>query len=161
MPLMCSAVSHGLLRRRSGSLRGEPACRPGSVTTLPATWEHSPRDRLTCGFTSHYFSTVPASFHALAELRRNWQTSGRRWRSQPGSYLRTNPPRETIRPRWSSLGDRSVTVDLDVFDTQSRLVAIAAQRVQHEAPSPGRRAEPLADIQPPALSNLAARVGGQ
>jgi len=39
-------------------------------------------------------------------------------------------PRETFRLCWSSLGDRFATVDLDVFDTQSRLVAIAAQRVK-------------------------------
>jgi hypothetical protein len=55
---------------------GEPTCRPGSVTPLPVTWQNSPKCRLTCGFTSHGFSSVPASFHALAEQRRNWQTPG-------------------------------------------------------------------------------------
>jgi hypothetical protein len=105
----------------------ELACRPGSVTTVSVTWEHSPKPRLTCGLTSHRFSSVPASFHALAELRRNWQIPGRRWHSR--KLHEPRPAQETFRLRWSSLGDWSA-VDLDVFDTQSRLVAIAAQRVQ-------------------------------
>jgi hypothetical protein len=66
---------------RHGSERyevGEPACRPGSVTPLSATSQYSPKRWLTCGFTSHGFSSVPVSFHALAEQRRNWRISGRR-----------------------------------------------------------------------------------
>jgi hypothetical protein len=54
----------------------ESACRPGSVTPLSATWQYSPKCWLTCGFTSHGFSSVPVSFHALAEQRRNWQIPG-------------------------------------------------------------------------------------
>ena len=55
----------------------ESACRPGSVTPLSVTWQHSPKRWLTCGFTSHGFSSVPVSFQALAEQGRNWQISGR------------------------------------------------------------------------------------
>ena len=40
---------------------------------LSVTWQYSPKCWLTCGFTSHGFSSVPVSFHALAEQRRNWQ----------------------------------------------------------------------------------------
>jgi hypothetical protein len=58
--------------------RGEPACRPGSVNWLSVTWQDSPKCSLACDFTSHGFSSVPVSFHALAEQRRNWQISGRR-----------------------------------------------------------------------------------
>ena len=56
---------------------GESACRPGSVTPLPVTRQHSPKWWLTCDFTFHGFSLVPVYFHALAELRRNWQISDR------------------------------------------------------------------------------------
>lgn len=62
----------------------ESARRPGSVSPLPVTWQHFPKRWLTCGFTSHGFSSAPACFHALAELRWNWQISGRRWRSCKG-----------------------------------------------------------------------------
>jgi hypothetical protein len=35
--------------------------------------------RLTCGFTSHGFSSVPVSFRAVTGQRRNWQIPGRRF----------------------------------------------------------------------------------
>src|SRR5690349_2696385 len=57
----------------------ESACRPGSVTPLFVTWPNSAKCWLTCGFTSHSFSSVPGSFHALAEQRRNWQILSRVW----------------------------------------------------------------------------------
>ena len=57
----------------------KPACKPGSVTPLSITWQYSPKCWLACGFTSHGFSSVPVSFHALAEQRRNWQIPSRVW----------------------------------------------------------------------------------
>jgi hypothetical protein len=58
---------------------GESVCRPGSVTSLSVTWKDSPKCWLTCGFTSHGFSSDPVSFHALAEQRRNWRIPSRVW----------------------------------------------------------------------------------
>ena len=69
----------------------ESACRPGSVTPLSVTWQYSPKCWLTCRFTSHGFSSVRVSFHALPEQRRNWQISGRRSARSPGRRKRTSP----------------------------------------------------------------------
>jgi hypothetical protein len=43
----------GKLRPEGLTSGGEPACRPGSVTPLSVTWQHSPKCWLTCDFTSH------------------------------------------------------------------------------------------------------------
>ncbi len=56
--------------------KGEPACRPGSVTTLSVTWQYSMECWLTCGFTSHGFSSVPVPFQVLTEQRRNCSIPG-------------------------------------------------------------------------------------
>ena len=44
---------------------------------VSVTWQDSAKCWLTCGFISHGFLSVPVSFHALAEQRRNWQMSSR------------------------------------------------------------------------------------
>jgi hypothetical protein len=110
---------------RALSLADESACRPGSVTRLPVTWQYSPECWLTYGLTSRGFSSVPGSFHALAELGRNWRVPGRRWRSQPGQYVGVRHARG-FSLCWSSAGIRSGVVDLDVFDAQGGFVAAAA-----------------------------------
>ena len=41
-------------------MRGEPACRPGSVTRTSLTWYYSPACRLTRQYASDCFPPVPA-----------------------------------------------------------------------------------------------------
>ena len=75
---MCPPDPGVIVHRRSGAIsRGESACRPGSIIPPSAAWAHYPKGWLTCDFTSHAFSTVPVSFQALTEQRRNWWSSGR------------------------------------------------------------------------------------
>jgi hypothetical protein len=74
VPPMCPRFLGKLLRSRSARYKvGEPACRPGSVTTLSVSWQYSPACRLSCRFISHRFSLLPAVFGSLAELGRNWR----------------------------------------------------------------------------------------
>ena len=65
-----SVCSHLTLPERTARPVGRvlSACfpRPGSTP---------PKCRLTCGFTSHGFSPVSVSFHAVAEQGRNWHIS--------------------------------------------------------------------------------------
>jgi hypothetical protein len=69
--------------RPVGRVLSPHAQRPGSIP---------PECHLTWGFTSHGFSSVPVSFHALAEQRRNWQISGRLLaRSRHRLRTRTGP----------------------------------------------------------------------
>jgi hypothetical protein len=76
---------------------GQSASGPGSVTTLPVTWEHSPNMPLDLLFYLSWLLIVSASFRPLADLRRNWQTSSdNRCRTSAGSSARQSPPRQTV-----------------------------------------------------------------
>ena len=70
-------VHRGPQRRAERSARRPapiaPRTRQGRPVDTGRACAHSPPFRLSCCFISHGFSSVPVSFHLLAELRKNWR----------------------------------------------------------------------------------------